>query len=383
VFNQQILGETIEYIALWGAYPVGYVKCPMGYHLQLIDVCSKISNRTARIRRYKKMRNIIYVMIIIFIGGGLFLFPERLATLPEIMKPGSICVDNNQLYVAERSSIYLYSTKDFKLVKQFGKQGEGPGEFKNNPIIKAFPDYLLINSFGKLIYFSRNGELIKEKKTTGRFTFLVYPLGDNFVGLQVKFNRESKKRSYAITLFDKDFKSIKDVAESERRMQGRSQTIEMEMVHDYLGHDVYGENIYVGDTNKGFFFEVFNSKGNKLYQIEKEYEQLEVTDEYKNNYIENMKKSTFYKRVKDRVKFTCKKYFPAFKNFSINSGKIYVFTYKIKDKKQEVIIMDLKGNILKKTFFPDDVIYSIDNDRFYYLKENEEKEEWELFVEKI
>jgi len=328
------------------------------------------------------MRNIIYVMIIIFIGGGLFLFPERLATLPEIMKPGSISVDNNQLYVGERSSIYLYSTKDFKLVKQFGRQGEGPGEFRSFPAIKVFPDYLLINTFGKLIYFSRNGELLKEKKTTGRFTFLVYPKGENFVGMEMKFDRESQKSSAAITLFDKDFKTIKVVAESEIRRRGGSGTIEMQMIRDYLGHDVYGENIYVGDTKKGFFFEVFNSKGNKLYQIEKEYEKLEVTDEYKNNYIENMKKSTFYKQVKDRVKFTCMKYFPAFKNFSINNGKIYVLTYKIKDKKQEVIIIDLKGNILKKTFLPDDVIYSIDNDRFYYLKENEE-EEWEFFVEKI
>lgn len=214
-------------------------------------------------------------------------------------------------------------------------------------------------------------------------TYLVYPLGENFVGLQVKFNRESKKRSYAITFFDKDFKTIKNIAESERRMQGRSETIEMEMVHDYLGHDVSGENVYVGDTKKGLFIEVFNSKGNKLYQIEKEYEKLEVTDEYKNSFIENLKESAFYKRVKDRVKFTCRKYFPAFQYFSINNGKIYVFTYKIKNKKQEVIIMDLKGSILKKTFLPDGVINSIDNDRFYYLKENEEKEEWELFVEII
>ena len=244
------------------------------------------------------MRNICYVMIIIFMGGGLFLFPERLATLPEIMKPASISVDNNQLYVVEESTIYLYSTKDFKLVKQFGRQGEGPGEFKNIPILKVFPDYLLINTFGKLIYFYRNGEFLREKKTPGIFIFLIYPLGENFVGLEMKSNRKSQKISTGITLFDKGFKTIKVVAESERRMPGRSGTYEMEMIHDYLGHDVYGENVFVGDTTKGFFIETFNSKGNKLYRIEKEYEKLEVTDEYKNNYIENMKKSTFYKRVK-------------------------------------------------------------------------------------
>ncbi|UCH92993.1 MAG: hypothetical protein JSV88_22250 [Candidatus Aminicenantes bacterium] len=330
------------------------------------------------------MRKISYVMIIIFMGGGLFLFPERLATLPEIMKPASISVENNQLYIVEKSTIYLYSTKDFKLVKQFGRKGEGPGEFKNIPILKVFPDYLLINSFGKFMYFSRNGEFLREKKIPRMFIFPVLPVGENFVGMEMKFNRESKKGLTAITIFDKDLKTIKVIAESERRRQGISGTFEMEMVRDHLRYDVSGENVFVGDTKKGFFIEVFNSKGNKLYQIKKEYEKLEVTDEYKNNRMESMKKSPYFNQVKDRFKFTWRKYFPAFGNFSINNGKIYVFTYKKKDKdkKREVIVMDLKGSILKKTFLPDGVISSINNDRFYYLKENEE-EEWELFVESI
>jgi hypothetical protein len=330
------------------------------------------------------MRKISYVMIIIVMGGGLFLFPERLATLPEIMKPVSISVDNNQLYVVEKSTIYLYSTKDFKLVKQFGRKGEGPGEFKNNPMLKVFPDYLLINAFGKFMYFSRNGEFLREKKTPGMFIFLVYPVGENFVGIEMKVNRESKKRSTGITFFDKDFKTIKVVAESERRMWGSSGTYEMDMVRDYLGCEVSGENVYVGDTKKGFFIEVFNSTGNKLYQVKKEYEKMEVTDEYKNNFMESMKKVPYFNQVKDKFKFTCRKYFPAFRNFRVNNGKIYVFTYnkKDKDKKKEVIVMDLKGSILKKTFLRGGVS-SINNDRFYYLKENEEEEEWELFVESI
>lgn len=331
------------------------------------------------------MRKISYAMIIIFMGGGLFLFPERLATLPEIMKPASISVDNNQLYIVEKSTIYLYSTKDFKLVKQFGRKGEGPGEFKNIPMLKVFPDYLLINSYGKFMYFSRNGEFLREKKTPGMFILWVFPVGENFVGMELKINRESKKNLTGITIFDKDLKKIKVIAESDRRRRGISGKFEMEIIRDSFRYEVCGENVYVGDTKKGFFIEVFNSKGNKLFKIKKEYEKLEVTDEYKNNFIKSMKESPFFNQVKDNVKFTSRKYFPAFRNFRINNGKIYVFTYKKKDKdkKKEVIVMDLKGSILKKTFLPDGVISSINNDRFYYLKEDEEEEEWELFVESI
>ena len=104
------------------------------------------------------------------------------------------------------------------------------------------------------------------------------------------------------------------------------------------------------------------------------------------------------KRRKDVKKifiFEFPDYFPAIQNFEISDNKIYVQTSKIRDNKDEYIIMDLKGNILNKTFltrYKKPSILSrlfgaklsvIKNEKIYYLKENEEKEEWELHVEEI
>jgi hypothetical protein len=55
--------------------------------------------------------------------------------------------------------------------------------------------------------------------------------------------------------------------------------------------------------------------------------------------------------------------------------------------------MDLKGNIIKKVFIPRNLevgfrariaggkLSSISEGRLYYIKENEDEEEWELHVE--
>ncbi|MGD2088646.1 MAG: hypothetical protein PVH61_20885 [Candidatus Aminicenantes bacterium] len=44
--------------------------------------------------------------------------------LPDLINPDGIQADRHQLYITERHSIYIYSLKDFKLTKKFGKSGE-------------------------------------------------------------------------------------------------------------------------------------------------------------------------------------------------------------------------------------------------------------------
>jgi hypothetical protein len=150
-----------------------------------------------------------------------------------------------------------------------------------------------------------------------------------------------------------------------------------------INYQIYNEKIFMGDTAKGFFFRVFNQKGEKLYDIKVEYEKRKFTEEDKTNFLNSIKKSKYYERNKDRIMYKFPEYFPAYRLFYITSGKIYVFTYKKRDKMRELIILDLRGNVLKTTFFDYKNMSTIYNDRFYYLKENEEEEEWELFVEDI
>ena len=82
---------------------------------------------------------------------------------------------------------------------------------------------------------------------------------------------------------------------------------------------------------------------------------------------------------------------------AVTDERIYVKTSQTKGDKDEFIIMDLKGNTLKKVYLPavkkqryvntmlgiPAKFYKIYQNKFYYLYENEDEEEWEIHVEPI
>ena len=75
----------------------------------------------------------------------------------------------------------IYSLEDLKLKKKFGKDGEGPKEFKRRANITLTSKYLLVNSIARVTFFTKEGEYIKEvnTKTVNLGPFL--PIGDNYV----------------------------------------------------------------------------------------------------------------------------------------------------------------------------------------------------------
>ena len=99
------------------------------------------------------MKRLILVILILVVS--LFCYSEKVAVLNEIMKPSlSFAVDGTQLYIPEEGQIFIYSTNDYKLVKKFGKAGEGPQEFRLHPRLPMTIDASGENSF-RGIYFCR------------------------------------------------------------------------------------------------------------------------------------------------------------------------------------------------------------------------------------
>jgi hypothetical protein len=101
-----------------------------------------------------------------------------------------------------------------------------------------------------------------------------------------------------------------------------------------------------------------------------------------------------WKELSKNFKFLFPEHFPPIRTMDIDNNHIYVKTFKKTGTKEEYIIMDLKGKMLKKTFVPQTVkpwvmslmmgirLETIYNGKIYYIQENEE-EEWELFVQEI
>ena len=319
---------------------------------------------------------LIFFFIIFFVSG------EKLATFDNIYKPYKFQVEGNDLYVVDGSVIKLFSMKDFKFITQFGKKGEGPGEFKHSPRIIVFPDQVFASSTGKVTFFTRNGKLIKEKRTPNRIGVL--RVKGNYLGTEFNFKPKKLTVTINIKVLDNDFNIIKKIFTYNPKdmiiiVSGMKQKQDRPIVPDCTSAITDGNQIFVADTNKGFYIEIYNHKGKKLNTIKKNYEKIKVSEKYKKKEMDKLKKLKSWDQNKTMFNYIFPEYFPAYKKLIVNNNKIYALKYKTDGEKQELIILDFQGNILKKTFVPEEKYYNICNNKFYYFVDNEEDEVMEFY----
>jgi hypothetical protein len=80
-----------------------------------------------------KQLNGLILFLIFFLTFPASTDAGKVVPLTQSGKPNSITVDKNHVYITDQGSIAIYSLKDGKLKKTFGKKGEGPGEFRLLP----------------------------------------------------------------------------------------------------------------------------------------------------------------------------------------------------------------------------------------------------------
>lgn len=352
-------------------------------------------------------KKMMFLIMVLLLAG--FIFPARVGVLTEVMKPDTIAISEGKLYVVEGSTVYIYSLKDIRFIKKFGKQGDGPGEmaaFNGLPNkIDISPGGILIDSPTKLAYFSLDGAYIKEKRKISPVILGYVSLGDNFVVR--KLVQETDKKTYScICIVDPDFKEIKELYRHLWMQQGNPPAATaIDMVMDFAIFQVYENKIFVDESDNGFHIEVFDDKGNKLYKIEKDYEKIKVTAKDRNDAENRFREDPFIKaqearlggwnQLKTLFSMNFPDTFPPIRDMEVSEGKIYVQTFKKTDGKDEYLVMDLKGNIIKKVFVPafentpmlarmmGAKLHVIEAGKLYYLIENIDEEEWELHIETI
>jgi hypothetical protein len=331
---------------------------------------------------------------------GSLTFAGKLGILTQVLTPEMVEVSDNEIYVVEGSSIFMYSHKDLSFIRKFGKNGEGPGELKANPSITnllfASGDSLLFVGIDKAIRFAKTGQVIKEFKIPAITNYL-YPMGKNYVGIRFKAINQQKP-NIVVVLFNQEIAEIKELYAQE--MSGGQNLVNL--TSDALNVSVYKDKIFIDQSPKGFVISVLDANGNQLYRVEKEYKKIKFTEEHKEMALNRIKQEKAIRTVgwdnlKNLIKIIHDDYLPPIQDMTVTDERIYVKTYQKQGDKDEFIIMDLKGNILKKVYLPavkepgfgNEVLgrsakfYKIYKNKFYYLHENEEEEEWEVHVEPI
>lgn len=348
------------------------------------------------------------ILILLLICLTVLLFPRKIGILPEVMKPDNINIYQDDLFVAEGSAVFVYSLKNLELMIKFGRKGEGPGEILSIPNyptrVTGFRDYILVEGINKILYFSREGKFLKELRKPAGTTQLV-PIGRNFVAKRIVPSEDNRTVDGVIYLYDSNLKQIKSLYRQKWVQQGAPPTIKLDVVGDFVHFRICNEKIFIEESPRGFIISVFDDNGAELYQINKTFEPLKISAEHREKLINNLKEDPWVKpqiralggwnEVKKIIQLQFPDHFPPIQNLDVSDNKLLVLTFREKQNKQEYIIMDLSGNVEKSVFIPKRIdtplmarlmgvkLYAIQNQQLFYVKENEEDEEWELHVENI
>jgi hypothetical protein len=344
------------------------------------------------------MRFMITVILI-----GLFVFPgvalaDKKASFSAVLKPEAILVYEDELFINEGPSIFIYSLKDYQLKKKFGKEGEGPQEFKLSSLgleghkicFRIFPDSIFVSSEKKISYFSRKGEFIKEKRITDPQVIDLTPLGEGFVGRNYKPIENIPY--FSVDLYNKEGKKIKEICKHPIPHYKKENLVLWHLVSKLPEFKTDGERIFVAGGGD-FVIDIYNSKGENVQSIKQTYKKREITDSERMEIMGVWRDDyPFIKREWDMFKNMIKvpRYFPAFRTFSIADKRIYVQTCDIEKEKTKFVIFDLDGRFIKQVFLPfyyRNIVthfpYAIDRNTLYQLVENEDTDAWELHVTKI
>jgi hypothetical protein len=316
----------------------------------------------------------------------------KVVPLPDLLNPDLIRVDENQMYITEDANIYIYSLKDFHLLKKFGKRGEGPREFMTGTGVAMMwleiqPDDLFIHTMNKISYFSKQGTFIKEQKINMAYAPELKPLENRFVG--VGFPTEKGIRYWTINIYNSDLEKIKEIYRYERAFYpGRDINLLGIKRADFC---VYDKKIFVADTEKTGIIYVFDLNGGQLYSIKPDYEKVEITPQVEKRLRENFSAGSnreFYEAYKHKIKFP--EYFPAMRFMVAADGKLYIMTYKTTGDKTQFLIYTTPGKFLEKVFLPVKDMearqfcpFTIKNNKLYHLYDNEDTEIWELHITTI
>lgn len=332
------------------------------------------------------------MIALILLGAAVCVWAEQVVVLPELIDPKTITVEGNRMYITEADSICLYSLKDFKLQKRFGRRGEGPGEFSINPArsikISLLPDSILVDSIGKVTLFSKEGEYLKEMKAPmfGR----VVPLAEKFVAQAGSMENDIMYSVVSIYKAGQNnsLEKEKELYKFKLALQrGDAKLDPIKLIRPSFVC-TYQDKVFIDDGIEGEIF-IFDSSGNKINTITVKYAKIPLEGKLKAEYLEAFKTHPHFKSVyemfKSKIEFS--PYLAKIRDYRVIDNNIYVLTSKRAAGKGEFYIYDIGGNLRDRIEIPlaeYDIIelypYTIKDSKIYQLIDDQAKEQWDLHI---
>jgi len=293
--------------------------------------------------------------------------------IDDVLSSPKLTVSDTMVYLTDLkySKTFVYSKLNGKKITEFGQRGEGPAEFRAITGVYCLDDGLCISEYARLGLFSPQGKLRKELRTTGSGRDFM-PFGNRFIGSQGRyFNEEKGNAARTYFLFDSSLQKKKEIATFKyqailTRDKGKEPMVFFMNCRKAF---VYKDRLYVAHTDLGFYIAVFNSAGQRLYEIKKDYKKVAVTDAIKERITTVLKQihKDSYPVIMARRELYFPDYFPAFQDFYIHNDKIFIFEYPKPGAGGRVVvqIMGLNGNLLAQKTIPFDSFFKMLEEQDY------------------
>ncbi|MCK4762749.1 MAG: hypothetical protein KAW12_11185 [Candidatus Aminicenantes bacterium] len=340
------------------------------------------------------MRKSAVVLFVFMIFMNINLSPEKIAVFPNIYQPSMMNISGDEIYILDGFSVKIYSMKDYRFLREFGKKGEGPGELLTTSdtglTMIVIENNILLNSVYKIVIYNRIGKILKEKKFRDYLVEAV-PINGNYV---LTFYKWIDEAAHAITkLSDKNFKEINELYKTKLPQNHKIKKISIPPLCTYVR--TTKDRIFLFDQQKDAI-KIFNGKGNPKTDITFKYDKIMTTQIFKDKIMNYLLSTPALKRLPENIR---KRYLervytpnilPVFKNSWIINNQIYIHTYREKQNKGEFLILDFSGKVEKVLYLPGSAklnirinpasIFTFHKGKYYYLLENLDQEEWELHV---
>lgn len=265
----------------------------------------------------------------------------------------SVDDDENIITMDNEEGCIRIFDKTGKLIRRFGRKGQGPGDFQNVTFLSVLEGDkigVVDRSNHRFSHFSRDGKCLKEVKL-GEYWNVYRIKADSRGSLYANFvtwNRTDKEVSFTVDLikFDSDFKPVMTLGNFEES----SKRNEVNMVEKRFGYDVRSDDVLVWGINTEYVLNFVNPDGKVIRKVVKDYDPEKLTEEdRKRQYKLSFGERTLPPRIKLNYP---KHYYPYGYLICDDQGRTFVRTYEKANQRE--FFFDSEGRYIAKFAYPVD-----------------------------
>ena len=335
----------------------------------------------------KKLIILLLIVLLLILKG--IVYSERIMELPELLNPTSVTMDDNRIYFADRTSVVVYSLDKSRFIYKFGKEGDGPGEFKivpNMPMTVHLRNAnLVISNFGKVSIYTKAG-IFKNEIRNKSIAVNLIPCNNLYVGRG--FSQSEGQLYFTINIYNEELNKIKEIYREKSSFQrGTNQKFDP-IDATGPGIAVASNHLFLNIGDNRNTIAAFDLKGKKLFAFTHNFREIKLTKAHIKRYMEYLETDPNFRDFVARTKhlFKFKELFPLVQNLIIDEGKIFVTSYENDHGTRDLYVFTLNGEFIKQMEVPlvsqnVDAPYpfTIHKGKIYQIFENEDDDGWELF----